>query len=138
MIRSKKRNDKREDNNTSPRMRNYYNASFKLFLLLHVQIQRGLAGGPDPTRPPEKSKIYTRFSSRDTGPDPLKNRSYQASIQCWAIIGTPAKHHLMAFPWWSDDCPLIVVLGSSLPHSTKKSQSRTPTDKTFWIRACII
>ena len=34
--------------------------------------------------------------SRNIGTDPLKNRSYQASIQCWAIIGTPAKRHLMA------------------------------------------
>ena len=34
--------------------------------------------------------------SRNTGTDPLKNRSYQASIQCWAIICTPAKRHLMA------------------------------------------
>ena len=25
-----------------------------------------------------------------TGPDPLKSQSYQASIQCWAIIGPPA------------------------------------------------
>ena len=28
----------------------------------------------------------------NTGPDPLKN--HKASIQCWAIIGTPAKRHL--------------------------------------------
>ena len=28
------------------------------------------------------------------GPDPLKSQSYQASIQCSAIIGTPVKHHL--------------------------------------------
>ena len=31
-----------------------------------------------------------------------------------------AKGHLMAFRWWVDDGPLIVVLGSSLPTSTKK------------------
>ena len=30
-------------------------------------------------------------------PDLLKIQSYQASIQCWAIIGMPAKRHLMAF-----------------------------------------
>ena len=28
----------------------------------------------------------------DTGPDPLKN--HKATIQCWAIIGTPAKRNL--------------------------------------------
>ena len=44
----------------------------------------------------------------------------------------------MTFCWWADDCPLIVVLGSSLPSSTtkKRCQSWTPSDKTFWIRAC--
>ena len=77
----------------------------------HVQIKRGGGGdrGPDP---PEKSQKYRFFSN--TGPDPLKNRSCEASIQCWAIIGTPAKHHLMAFRWYTDDGPFIVVLGSSL------------------------
>ena len=59
--------------------------------------------------------------SSNTGPHPLKNRSYQDTIQCWAIIGTPAKRHLMVFRWKTDDDPLIVVLGSSLPSSTKKS-----------------
>ena len=35
-----------------------------------------------------------------------------------------------------DDCPLILVFGSSLPASTKKRcQSLTPYDKTFWILA---
>ena len=30
----------------------------------------------------------------NTGPDPLeKSQSYQASFQCWANIGRPAKHH---------------------------------------------
>ena len=68
---------------------------------------------------------------------PWKSQSYQASIQCWAIIGTPAKRRLMAFRWWTDDGPLIVVFGSSLPSSItkKRCQSWTPSDKTFWIRA---
>ena len=26
--------------------------------------------------------------------NPEKSQSYQARIQCWATIGTPAKHHL--------------------------------------------
>ena len=76
----------------------------------------GQGSGPPP---PLKYHKNIGFSS-NTGPDPLKNRSYQASIQCWAIIGTPAKRHLMAFRWRADDGPLIVVLGSSLPSSTKK------------------
>ena len=33
----------------------------------------------------------------NTGPDPLKNHSYQARIQCSAIIGPPAKRHLNGF-----------------------------------------
>ena len=45
---------------------------------------RGGTGGSD--TPTEKSQ-NVGFSS-NTGPDPLKNRSYQASIQCWSIIGT--------------------------------------------------
>ena len=35
---------------------------------------------------------------------PLKSQSYQASIRCWAISGTPAKRHLngvsLAGQWW--------------------------------------
>ena len=35
---------------------------------------------------------------------PLKSQSYQASIRCWAISGTPAKRHLygvsLACQWW--------------------------------------
>ena len=49
----------------------------------HGRIQRGT----DPT--PEKIgflSILVRF--------PLKSQSYQASIRCWAISGTPAKRHL--------------------------------------------
>ena len=43
----------------------------------------GWTGGPDPPPPPPpplKNHINIGFSS-NTGPDPLKNRSYQASIQ---------------------------------------------------------
>ena len=85
----------------------------------------------------------------NTCPDPLKSHSYQASIQCWAIIGTPAKRNLVAFRWRADDSPFIVVLGSSLPPSNKtknkkkkkkkkkkRCHSWTLSDKTFWIRAC--
>ena len=68
--------------------------------------------------------------SSNTGPDSLNNRSYQASIQRWAIISTPAKRHLMAFRWLANAGPLIVVLGSSLPLSTKK-KTLSKLDKTF-------
>ena len=51
---------------------------------------RWWTGGPDPPSP-EKSQKY-RVSNIDL--DPLKiTKLYQASIQWWAIIGTPAKCH---------------------------------------------
>ena len=45
----------------------------------------------------------------------------------------------MAFRWQADDGLLIVVFGSFLPSLAKKtrSQSWTPSDKTFWIPACL-
>ena len=55
----------------------------------------GGAGVPDPP-PPEKSQKH-RASQQHcrVWPDPLKiSQSHQASIQCWANIGTPAKRHL--------------------------------------------
>ena len=78
---------------------------------LHVRIQI--------RTPPEKSQNIG-FSS-NTCPDPLKNRSCEASIQCWAFIGMPAKRHLMAFRWRADDGPLKVGLRSSLSSSTLKT-----------------
>ena len=92
----------------------------------HVRIQRGAQG----VRTPLNNHKNKGFSSY-TGPDPLKNRSYQASNQCWTIIRMPVKRHLMAFCWRADDR----LLGSSLPPSTKV-QSWTLPEKTFWIRAC--
>ena len=47
----------------------------------------GAAMGSEP--PPLKNHKNLGFSS-NTGPNPLKNRSYKACIKCWAIIGTPA------------------------------------------------
>ena len=43
----------------------------------------------------------------------------------------------MAFRWRTDDGPLIVVFGSSLPSTTKKEtlSKVDPSVKTFWIRA---
>ena len=71
-------------------------------------------GGLDPT---PKNHKNIGFSS-NTGPDPLEKHCYQASIQCWGIIGTPAKRNLIAFRWRVDDGPLIVVLAKfTLPSS---------------------
>ena len=53
----------------------------------------GGAKGLDLPPPLGKSQKYRVFFS-NTGLDPLKIVSYQASIQCWATIGMPAKRHL--------------------------------------------
>ena len=58
-----------------------------------------MAEGPDPH--PGKLETFGLFSN--TGPDPLENQSYQASIPYWAIIAPPA------FCCWADDGPLLVV-----------------------------
>ena len=77
---------------------------------------RGSRGGQGGQTPPEKSQnigflSITGKSSRS----PEKSQSYQASIQCWAIMGMPVKRH---FSWWANVGPLIVVFGSYLPSST--------------------
>ena len=87
---------------------------------LHVRIQV--------RTPPEKSQNIG-FSS-NTCPDPLKNRSCEAGIQCWTFFGMPAKrHHLMAFRWRAHDGSLKVGLGSSLPSSTLKTNVGYPLTK---------
>ena len=48
----------------------------------------GVTGGSDH---PENHKIIGFPNNIDM--DLLKSQSYQASIQWWAIIGTPAKRH---------------------------------------------
>ena len=55
-------------------------------------VMGGSRGGNRGSRlhPPENHKNIGFLSN--TGADPLKN--YQSSIQCWAIVGTPAKRHL--------------------------------------------
>ena len=104
-------------------------------------------GGPY-TPPPLKYQRNIGFLAiLDRIPCNFQNfQSYQASIQCWANTGPPAKRHLsssarqgnlMAFRWRAGDGPLLVVFGFSLPLKTLSDvQSWTPSDKTFWIRAC--
>ena len=78
--------------------------------------------GSKGVRTPLKNHKNIGFLS-NTGPDPLKSQSYQASIQCWIIIGTSAERHLMAFRWRANGDPLMVLFGSSLPSSTNKKKS---------------
>ena len=74
---------------------------------------RGGGRGPDPLL---KNYKNIRFLS-NTGPYPLKTQSYQSDIQCWAIIGPPAKRHLNGIRWRAVEGPLIAVFGSFLPSS---------------------
>ena len=95
---------------------------------------RGSRGGQGIRTSPPPWKITKIYGFRN----PWKSQSYQASIQCWTIISAQAKRHLMAFRWWADDGPLIVVFGSSLPSSTIKKNvvnAGPPLTKLFWIRA---
>ena len=77
-------------------------------------------GGDRGSRPCLKNQKKYRVSKQYWSLSPEKSQSYQASIQCWANIGPPAKHHLNGVSlagWWG---PRIVVFGSYLPLSTKK------------------
>ena len=76
----------------------------------------------------------------NTGADPLK--TYKATKPAFNVGPSSARQRnaiLMAFRWWANDCPLIVVCGSCLPRQLKKTKQQkicqiwTPFDKTFWI-----
>ena len=110
-----------------------------------IQNMRGSRGGQGVRTPLKiaKNRIFYQYRSGS----PEQSQSYQASIQCWAVIGTPAKRHLMAFSWRVDDARPAYsgtwILPNHHPPSppkkkTKKKlcQSWTPSDKTFWISAC--
>ena len=103
------------------------------FSRLYLRIQRGDTGAPDPTT--ENSQSCTVSKQYRSG-SPEKSQSCRASIQSSAIIGPSAKSHLaisMAFRWRADNGPLLVVFGSSLP----VVRVGPPSDKHFWILACI-
>ena len=69
---------------------------------------------------------------------PWKPQSHQASIQCCAIIGTPAKRHLngvtLACQWWPAYSGIWIL--SCLVIQKKALSKMDPSDKSFWIRAC--
>ena len=99
----------------------------------HARIKRGQRPGP----PPMKKHKYIGFLS-NSGPDPLKN--HKATKPAFNVAPSTARQRKMAFRWRADDGPLIVAFGSTLPHQVitikKRYQSWTPSDKSFWIRAC--
>ena len=65
----------------------------------------------------------------NTGPDPEKSQNYQARMQSWVIIGTPAKRHLngvsLAGRCWPTFSGIIWI-----PSPTKKKVG-PPLEKTF-------
>ena len=77
----------------------------KISWKLHVRIQRG--GRGQGSGPPLKNHKNIGFSS-NTGPDPLKNRSCEASIQYWAF------GPLMARLKWDLDPPSIINFKKTL------------------------
>ena len=99
---------------------------------------KGGSNGGRGSGPPLKNHENIGFLS-NTGPDPLKkSQSYQASDECWAIIGPPVKRFLNGVPLAADDVPFITVFGSYNPNQLRKKiryQIWTLSDKTFWIRA---
>ena len=92
--------------------------------------------GPDP--PPLKKHKNIVLSNNGPPPPPPKNHIATNLVFNVGQKLTRQQNDIeMAFCWRADDGPLIVVFGSYLPSSTKKrSQSRSPSDKTSWIRAC--
>ena len=68
---------------------------------------RGGGGGRGSEPQPEKLKKNIGFLS-NTGPDPLKITKLLSQLQCWVIIGTPAKRHsngvslVGRFKWYLD------------------------------------
>ena len=59
----------------------------------HARVQRvGGTAGPD--TPSILKNHKNRASKQYWSGCPEKLKSYQARIQCWGIIGTPAKRHL--------------------------------------------
>ena len=79
---------------------------------------RGSRGGQGVRTPPPPKKYKNKGN---TGPDPWKITKLP-SQNLWAIIGPPAKRHLMAFRWWADDGLLLVLVGSSVPIKKKKKE----------------
>ena len=90
---------------------------WSVIVAFHALIQRG--GGGQEVRTLSKDQKLIGFPS-NTGPDPLKITKLQSQHSMRAIIGRPAKRNFIsiALRWQadnSDNCPLFVTFGASLP-----------------------
>ena len=79
---------------------------------------RGGTDGPDPP-PPEKSQKY-RFSYQYWPGSPEKHKATKQAFNVWPTSARQRNANSMAFRWRVDEGPLIMVLGFSLPSTTKK------------------
>ena len=82
--------------------------------------------------PPKNHKNIGFLSN--TVPDPLNNhkKTGKPAFNVGQSLARQRNAISMAFCWRADDGPLLVIFG---PPSSNKSQSRTPSEKTCWIRA---
>ena len=99
--------------------------SFKVGPYITCDDQAGGWGpGPGVRTRPLKNQKNIGFLSNFLSGSSIKSQSYQASIQCWAIIGTPAKRRLIG-----DDGQLLVVFGDSFPSSANKIKYKNNDSK---------
>ena len=118
------------------------------YAFLPMCSSRGGDRGSGPPPPPEKKSKSYRVSSQYWSEFPGKSQSYQASFQCWTIIGPPAKRHLNGVSLTGRLLPafsgiwILSLLSSSTKNNHKKTLSKlswAPSDKTFRVRPfCLI
>ena len=75
---------------------------------------RGCRGGEQGVPFPLGKMQSYRVPKQNWSRSPEKSQIFQASIQCWAIIGPQRNAIWMAFRWRVDSGLLLVVFGSSL------------------------
>ena len=81
----------------------------------------GRVSGPPP---PMKNHKHIGFLS-NTGPDPLQNdKATKLAFNNGPLLTRQQNAIQMVFRWWANDGHLIVVFGSSIPLSTKKTLSK--------------
>ena len=107
----------------------------------HGWIQRKWTGDPAPPPPlPLKNHKSLGLLSKSV-PDHLKH--HKVTKPAFNVGPSSVRQRnaiLMAFSWWAEDGPLIVVFGWFLslpPQIIKRCKSWTPSNKTSWICAWV-
>ena len=80
----------------------------------------GSRGDTPPPNPLKNHKAKGYYSN--TGPNPLKNKATKLAFNVGPSSVRRRNIIKMAFRWRVDDDPLLVVLGSFLPSSTKRKK----------------